>query len=219
MQLFSWYHLCRRSIWLGAKLFFHIRHTGLENIPTEGPVVVAANHQSHLDPPLVGCAITRDASYVARDSLFRFRPFGALIGSLHAIPIDREGRTMGGIKETLRRLKAGDVVVLFPEGTRSSDGEVHTFKPGFASLAQRSKAAIVPAAIAGAFEAWPRSQRFPHPRKIVVHFSPPIPPEQVANTDEKELVAEVERRVRGCYAMLCSAQCLGPYGADAPGSS
>lgn len=207
-----WYRLSRFCVWLGAKLFFHIRHTGLENIPAEGAVVVAANHQSHLDPPLIGCGIPREASYVARDSLFTFRPFGALIWSLNAIPVDREGRAMEGIKETLRRLKRGDVMVLFPEGTRTPDGEVHSFKTGFVSMAKRSKAAIVPVAIAGAFEAWPRTQRLPHPRKVVVHFGPPIPPDEVAKTDEQELVAEVERRIRGCYAMLCSGEHLGPYG-------
>ena len=90
-----------------------------------------SNHQSHLDPVLVGLASDQRLNYLARDTLFGFAPFRWLINSLDAIPIDREGLGLGGLKETLKRLKRGESVLMFPEGTRTRDGEVGRLRPGF----------------------------------------------------------------------------------------
>ena len=125
-----------------------------------------------------------------------------MINSLDAIPIDREGLGLNGIKESLRRMKRGEMVLIFPEGTRTRDGTVGTFRPGFTVLAARSNAWILPVAIEGAYAAWPRSQKLPSLGTIHVHYGEPISPEKVAAGDERELVAEVERRVRACHAML-----------------
>jgi 1-acyl-sn-glycerol-3-phosphate acyltransferase len=141
-------------------------------------------------------------NYLARETLFQFAPLGWLIHTLDAIPIDRDGLGLNGLKESLRRLKRGEMVLIFPEGTRTRDGEVAPFRPGFTVLAARSKAWILPVAIAGAFDAWPRSQIFPRRGTIHVHYGQPIPPEEVASCDERDLVAEVEQRVRRCYADL-----------------
>jgi 1-acyl-sn-glycerol-3-phosphate acyltransferase len=141
-------------------------------------------------------------NYLARETLFRFAPLGWLIHSLDAIPIDRDGLGLNGIKESLRRLKRGEMVLIFPEGTRTRDGEVAAFRPGFTVLAARSKAWILPVAIEGAFDAWPRSQKLPGRGTIHVSYGKPIPPEEVASYDERELAAEVERRVRQCHAIL-----------------
>ena len=103
-------------------------------------------------------------NYLARETLFRFAPLGWLIHSLDAIPIDRDGLGLNGIKESLRRLKRGEMVLIFPEGTRTRDGEMAPFRPGFTVLAARSKAWILPVAIEGAFDAWPRSRKLPRPR-------------------------------------------------------
>jgi len=119
-----------------------------------------------------------------------------------SIPIDREGIGLGGIKESLKRLKRGEMVLIFPEGTRSPDGEIHPFRPGFTALAVRSKAALLPVAIEGAFQAWPRWKKFPGLGRIRVHFGEPILPGEFAGRDERDLLAEVERRVRECQAAL-----------------
>ncbi len=123
------------------------------------------NHQSHLDPPLVGMACRRHMNYLARETLFDFAPFAWLIRSINAIPIDREGFGIAGIKESLRRLKRGEMVLIFPEGTRTPDGQVKQFRPGFTSLAVRSRSAILPVAIAGRFNVGPRAEHFPAPAK------------------------------------------------------
>jgi len=195
-----WYALSKRILQLFWILVYRVRVTGQEQIPATGAVLLASNHQSHLDPPLIGCCCPRRANYMARVTLFRFAPFGRLIASLGAFPIDRDGVGLAGIKETLRRLRRGEVVVVFPEGTRSPDGEVHPFRPGLAALAGRSNAAIVPVGLAGAFEAWPRNSRFPRRGWIHVHFGPPILPDEVRALDERELVAEVQRRVEAAHA-------------------
>jgi 1-acyl-sn-glycerol-3-phosphate acyltransferase len=198
----AWYRLLQRGLQLLAVVVYRVRYSGRQNIPAEGGVLVVSNHQSHLDPPLVGIGIPRGMNYLARDTLFRFAPFRWLIRSVDAIPIDREGIGLGGIKEALRRLKRGEMVLIFPEGTRTHDGEIARFRPGFTALAVRSKAAILPVAIEGAFHAWPRWRAWPGAGRIRVHFGAPIMPAEFAGRDERELLDEVERRVRECQAEL-----------------
>jgi 1-acyl-sn-glycerol-3-phosphate acyltransferase len=197
----AWYSLCKRLLQLLAAVY-GIRFTGRENIPAQGGVLVVCNHQSHFDPPVVGLGCPRRMSYLARDTLFRFRPFGWLLHSVGVIPLNREGTGLAGIKEALRRLKRGEIVVVFPEGTRTHDGRVAPFRPGFTALAAHSGAAIVPAAIEGAFQVWPRWKKLPGLGRIRVHYGQPIPAAEVASRKERELLAEVERRVRQQVAQL-----------------
>jgi 1-acyl-sn-glycerol-3-phosphate acyltransferase len=197
-----WYSLLQHGLQLLAIAVYRVRYSGRRNIPTIGGVLVVSNHQSHLDPPLVGIGCPRQMNYLARDTLFRFAPFRWLISSVDAIPIDREGIGLGGIKESLRRLKRGEMVLIFPEGTRSHDGQIAPFRPGFTALAARSGAAILPVAIEGAFQAWPRWRNWPGSGRIRVRFGAPITPAEIAGRDERELLAEVERRVRQCHEEL-----------------
>lgn len=197
-----WYRVLRRGCQLVAVLGFRVRHTGLENIPAEGGVLIVSNHQSHFDPPLVGMACMRPMNYLARESLFRFAPFRWLINSLDAIPLDREGIGLAGIKESLRRLKRGEMLLIFPEGTRCKDGEIGKFRPGFTTLAARSKAAILPVAIEGAYDAWPKERAFPMPGTIHVHYGVPILPDEVAKMTDQELLSDVECRIRACHEQL-----------------
>lgn len=197
-----WYQLLQRMLQLLAVLLYGVRYWGRENIPASGGVLVVSNHQSHFDPPLVGIGCPRPMNYVARNSLFRFAPFGRLIYSVGAFPIDREGVGLAGIKESLRRLKRGEMVVIFPEGTRTRDGAIAPFRPGFTTLAVRSGAAILPVAIEGAFGVWPRWRKFPGRGRIRVRYGEPILPAELAACDERELLAKVERRVRECHERL-----------------
>jgi 1-acyl-sn-glycerol-3-phosphate acyltransferase len=179
-----------------------MRYTGRENIPPEGPVLVVSNHQSYMDPPLVGAGCPRRMNYVARKTLFRNGPFRWLIRSLDAIPLDTDGSSLAGIKETLRRLKREEMVLIFPEGGRCWDGEVGPFRPGFTTLAVRGRAAILPVAIEGAFQAWPRTRKWPRPGTIHVHYGEPILAEQLDQYRDEQLVEEVRRRVCRCQAIL-----------------
>jgi 1-acyl-sn-glycerol-3-phosphate acyltransferase len=197
-----WYEGWRKVVLAVGGVLFRLRYSGQENVPLEGPVILAANHQSYLDPPLIGAGCPRRINYLARIGLFRFAPFAWLIRSFDAIPIDQESGGLAGLKETLRRLKRGEAVLLFPEGSRSPDGQIQPFEPGFTALAYRSRAAIVPTAIEGAFDAWPRYRRFPRPGVVHVHFGAPVLPQDYARCDERELVARVEAEVRRLHAEL-----------------
>ncbi len=197
-----WYAVSKQVVHAAAALIYKARYTGIENVPLVGGVLIVSNHQSHLDPPMVGCGFPRRVNYLARATLFRFTPFRWLIRSYDAIPIDRDGFALGGIKETLRRLKRGEVVLIFPEGTRCQDGDIGVFKAGFTTIAARSGAYVLPIAIEGAFDVWPRRRSFPGLGTIHVHFGPPIAPRDVKAMDEEELLAETERRVRECHALL-----------------
>ncbi len=197
-----WYDSAKLVVRLGLVLAFRIRYTGVANAPSSGGLLVVSNHQSHLDPPLVGAGFPRRMNFLARETLFRFGPFARLIRSLNAIPINREGGGLSGVKETLRRLKRAEAVLVFPEGTRSRNGEIAPFRPGLATLAVRGNAAVVPTTIEGAFQAWPRTRNYPLPGTVHVHFSPAILANQVAEFTEEELVFEVQRRIRDAQAIM-----------------
>lgn len=195
-----WYDFLRivcRSVFLAV---YRIRSEGREHIPRAGGALVLSNHQSHFDPIIVGLGSDRRMNYLARETLFRFPPFRWLIRSLDAIPIDREGLGLNGLKETLRRIKRGELVLMFPEGTRTPNGEVHALKPGFCALARRLNVPLVPVGVDGAFDAWPRTRTFPRGGRIHVQYGAPILPEEIARFEERDLVAEVERRIRACHA-------------------
>lgn len=186
---------------LTAVTVFHIRRRGERLMPPTGGGLVMSNHQSNLDPVIIGLCCERRLNYVARQTLLTFAPLRWLLNSLDAIPIDRDGIGLGGLKETLRRLKRGELVLLFPEGTRTRDGEVQSIKPGFCALARRAEVPLVPVAMDGAFDAWPRQRSFPRPATIHVQFGEPILPAQVKLFSDEQLVQEVERRIRACHAL------------------
>jgi 1-acyl-sn-glycerol-3-phosphate acyltransferase len=158
-------------------------------------VLLVSNHQSHLDPVLVGIACPRQMSALARHDLF-FWPLGWLIRSLGAVPIERGRAGVAGFKATLALLRQGETMLVFPEGTRTADGELQPFLAGFCPLARRSGATLVPVAIRGAFDAMPRGRSFPRPVTIQLRFCEPIAPQQVAQFTDEQIVALVFQRIR-----------------------
>jgi 1-acyl-sn-glycerol-3-phosphate acyltransferase len=196
-----WYTLIWCPCWAFTKLWFRFRCEGRSHVPAVGPVLVLSNHQSHLDPVLLGVACPRPLRAMARKSLF-FGPLGWMISSLGAVPIERGGRGISGIKVILRLLAAGEAVIVFPEGTRTSDGHLQPFQAGFAPIARRSGATIVPTAIHGAFEALPRDKLFPRFRPITLAFGPAISATEVAALSDDELVRLVRERITALLAEL-----------------
>ena len=194
----AWYGLSSFSLWVAWKGLYRLRVCHADRVPPRGPVLLLANHTSPLDPPLIGGATRRQLSFMARDTLF-VGAFAWLIRSYDAIPVDRDGGGLGGVRATLKRLKQGGAVLLFPEGTRSPDGALQPFKPGFVALVRRGKAAVVPVGIAGAHEAWPRGASRPRlSGRVAVWYGEPISPAEVAGCDDQLLVALAERRVAEC---------------------
>ncbi|HTU25236.1 MAG TPA: lysophospholipid acyltransferase family protein [Pirellulales bacterium] len=194
----AWYDVSRATCRVVFVVVFGVRVRGREWFPREGGVLLVSNHQSHLDPVLAGVACDRQMTTLARDTLFRIPLFRNLINSYDAIPLDREGVGLAGVKETMRRLKQGKVVLVFPEGTRTSDGQVAPLKPGFCALARRTRVPVMPVAVAGAFDAWPRWRPWPCPATIHIQYGRPISPAEIAAMDDAALVVEVEARLAAC---------------------
>jgi 1-acyl-sn-glycerol-3-phosphate acyltransferase len=168
----SWllYEMCYWLSQIGLTWGFNFRAEGRGNIPLTGPVLLLSNHQSFFDPCIVGSGTRRHLCFLARKTLFRNRLFGALIHRLNAVPVDQEGVAKEGLKTILDQLQAGQAVLVFPEGERTSTGEVQPLKPGVLLLIRRMEVPIVIAGIAGAFDALPRTRHWP---KLSPFFLPP----------------------------------------------
>ncbi len=193
--LLIWY----RVVQLVSGLFFLIfwgglRFSGRRTFPKRGGVLLVSNHLSHFDVFVLGIPLPRPLNYVARATLFR-PPLGTLIHSVGGFPIDREGAGTEGLKEALRRMRAGGIVTFFPEGTRSVDGQLGPFRPGMAALISRSRVPVVPVGIAGTFESWSRSRKLPRPYPIRLHYGPPIPPEAFRGLPPEQVINLVRLRV------------------------
>jgi 1-acyl-sn-glycerol-3-phosphate acyltransferase len=160
---FSWlfYEACYWVSWAGMSLGFSLRTEGGRHIPKTGPALLLSNHQSFLDPLLVGLTTRRHLCFLARQTLFRNRALARIIRMLNAVPIDQEGIGKEGLKIVLEQLEAGEAVVVFPEGHRTWDGKMLPLMPGTHLLVRRKPVPVVPIGIAGAYDAWPRDQKWP----------------------------------------------------------
>lgn len=193
----AWYRLTQFMVGSFARVWFRLRTEGRHNAPMDGPAVFVCNHESHLDPLLVGVFCPRIICYFARDTLFKGL-FGALIRSYDAIPVDQEGSALSGLRVTLGRVKLGDAVLVFPEGSRSYDGDLQEMRGGFITLLRRGKASLMPVGVDGCYEAMKIGTAFPRPRKIAIVYGQSIPHEEVAQMSDEELLALVEREITAC---------------------
>lgn len=182
MRRLWWLTLQSIACHVGAALF-RFRAHGLHNVPAGGGVILACNHQSFLDPVIASCALPRSVTFMARDTLFKVLPFRLLIESLNAFPVQRGTADLGAMKTSLRRLKEGWPLLVFPEGTRTKDGSIGAIRGGIGLLASRARVPVVPTCIVGAFEAWPRSSPLPHPSPIEVRYGAPLPDDVAWDAD------------------------------------
>ena len=171
-------NLSYRLGWNGFRLVyatvFRWRVLDAQNVPLQGPVILASNHASFIDPPLVGAGLKRDINYLARESLFRFPGIGALLRSWNAVPVDRDGGGARGLKASLDRLLAGGAIILFPEGTRTKDGQLQPARSGIGLTVIKSSAPVVPVRVFGTFEAFGRHMIIPRPHRIAVKYGAPL---------------------------------------------
>lgn len=210
----AWYHLARFQCLVFSTIFFRLRVRGRENVPAQGPVILAGNHQSFMDPVFCGVGVRRRLTYVARESLFHFGPFGWLIHSVNAIPIGRDKADIAAMRAILERLRRGEAVCLYPEGTRSHDGRISPLKAGFGLLCRRSKATVVPVLVDGAFECWPRHQKLFRPGRVTIRYGTPLPPEQVAGMANEQLADRVTETLRQMQHESRLRQGKAPYDYD-----
>jgi 1-acyl-sn-glycerol-3-phosphate acyltransferase len=204
-----WYECFHIAGMAGFTLGFSFRFHGTGHMPKAGPVLVVANHQSFLDPWIVGLAVKRHLTYLARKTLFKNPLFAAGIRSLSAVPIDQEGVGKEGLKTVLGQLRQGKAVLIFPEGTRTPDGAMHLLRPGIHLLMKRTEATVVPVGIAGAYQAWPIWRTYPIPAPlflpagpgtIAVAVGPPLNSKRFAAMERDEAMAVLADEIRSMQA-------------------
>jgi len=191
-----WWDFCAFLCWSWLKLSYGLRRIHRERVPATGAILVISNHQSFLDPMVNGVTVwDRQFTALARDSLF-LGPFGWILRSVSARPIKREGGDLEAMKGALAELEAGRVVIIYPEGTRSPDGNMIEFKRGVLLLLKRVKPTVLPMGVDGTFEAWPRGRKLPKLRgDVVCVCGEPISGEELAKLDSAEALSAMRAAV------------------------
>jgi 1-acyl-sn-glycerol-3-phosphate acyltransferase len=155
-------------------VYFRWRVFNAERVPLAGPVILASNHASYIDPPLVGAGVRRQISYLARETIFHVPVLASILRSWEVVPVDRDGGTGRGLKQILGRLEQGGAIILFPEGTRSRHGELNPARSGIGLTVIKSSAPVVPARVFGTHEAFGPHKCIPRPRRLTVKYGQPL---------------------------------------------
>lgn len=160
-----------------ARTLFGYRVIGAENMIEEGPCIIAANHCSYLDPPLVGIACRRAIHYLARKSLLDLPLLGPILPELNVIPVDQKNADRSALMGAIRVVRQGGAVLIFPEGTRSADGELQPARPGLGMIAAKTGAPVVPVMVTGSYKAFPKGAKFPKPTPVKVRIGQALFPQ------------------------------------------
>jgi 1-acyl-sn-glycerol-3-phosphate acyltransferase len=193
---------------LGATYFrWRIFHP--ERVPPHGPLILAANHASYFDPPLIGSALTRPISFLARESLFSYAAVAWVLRQLKVVPVDRDGGSAKGLRTILDQLTAGGGIILFPEGTRTHDGRLQPARSGIGLIVIKSQAPVIPIRLTGTFEAYGRHVRWPRPHPIRIKIGLPVPVEDLrleartaSKARTKAIYQEVADRIMAAIGAL-----------------
>lgn len=187
---------------LGFRVLFRLRVVGLENVPRHGPGLICSNHCSYLDPMLAAVVLPRKVYSVSRKEMYEQRMLGPFIRRLGAVRIDREALAdKGALQAMLAIMDHGDLCMIYPEGTRSPDGRLQTPHNGAAFLAVKSGAPVIPMAVIGSYECWPRQRKFPRLGHITLRIGQAVtyrlPPErQSLKEDLTAISADIMSRIR-----------------------
>ncbi|MFM7555453.1 MAG: lysophospholipid acyltransferase family protein [Verrucomicrobiota bacterium] len=191
----------RTAWWLSrqvARWVYRTRVEHVDRIPPLGPVILASNHASLADPPLIGGSVPRAVCFLARDTLFQIPLLGWYIRRLNAVPVNRDGGGGAGLKAILDRLQAGSAILLFPEGTRSADGRLGPARSGIGLTVIKSGAPVIPIRLHGTYEAWGRHRRLPGPGRFRVVVGEPLQFDALraeARTCDKDRLKAIYREV------------------------
>lgn len=203
-----WWHFMHMLCYIWVAPCYRYRAWGIHNIPTDGPVILISNHQSFLDPILVGLAGHHRQFYaMARHTLFINPVLSWIIRSLNAIPINRDEADTAAMRRCLEVLKQQHGLLIFPEGTRTPDGTTQPFAPGTMLIIKRSKAPVIPVAIEGAFLAWPKGRKLPclfgHVR---VRYGRPIPADELAKMGAEKAMTRLQNEIEAMRLQLLEPQ-------------
>ena len=204
------YSFSKATLWTLFRVGFSLSVRGQEHVPSTGPCILACNHVSFLDPPVLGATSPRRVDFMARSSLFENPLLGAYMRTLEQISLRRGELDISALREAVKRLRQGRVVALFPEGGRQRNGELGTAKRGVGLLAVTGRAPIVPVLIQGTYQAMsPERPMRLHPAKISVAFSEPIPYTtsptlSTTPTASRDLHEQLAQKVTAAWQRLAS---------------
>jgi 1-acyl-sn-glycerol-3-phosphate acyltransferase len=187
--------LCR----ILCSVFFDLKTYGVKTVPKTGGVLLVSNHQSYLDPVLVGVQVFRPISYLAKSELFENPVFGWFIRGLNAFPVRQGAGDVGAVKETILRLQEGGALNIFPEGSRSEDGQLQPIEKGASLVIRRAKVPVVPVVIDGSFRAWPRGRKMFRGSPVRLLYGPPM---QLAHLRPDEISRTIDATFRSMLAEL-----------------
>lgn len=191
------YSFIKNIFFIFFTIFYRLKIINHDCIPVAGGVIVAANHVSYLDPPVLGASLKRQPVYLARQGLFNIPVFRVLARAF-ALPVNRGKPQPSTIKEAVRRLRKGEMIVIFPEGGIRAEGSAQDVKRGVGMIAAMSRVPVVPAYIDGTDKALPDGARLFRPARIRVVFGNPIVPEQAETSKhyQEKIAEEIMDRIR-----------------------
>jgi 1-acyl-sn-glycerol-3-phosphate acyltransferase len=204
------YQIIRDSVYLSvrglfiavAKILLRFESHGSEYIPASGSAIIASNHASYLDPPFIGMAATRPIYYFAKAELFQSF-FGSVLRVVNAIPVNRDQLDLKTLKTILDIIHKGNVIVMFPEGTRSPTGELQPAKAGIGMIAYHARVPVIPAYISGSHEVLPKNAKGLRLKKCTVRFGPPVDLHEFFQVPKtRELYLHMSQKIMTAIQML-----------------
>lgn len=183
-RIIKW--IVRGAIYIWCKIYYRAKIEGLENVPKDGPLIFAGNHRSYLDPPLMVATAKRDMRFIAKEELIENKFLRFLIWVFDAILVKRNDKDVGPIKESLKTLKDGKCIALFPEGTRNGLEKGESAKDGVAFFAVRSGAKVIPCGIQGGQKG---------NRKVIIRYGKPLDYSQYKGNKDKEILDNVTEEI------------------------
>ena len=198
-RLYSYpiYGFCKGVCRIVSTLMFDLKVEGIEHVPRRGGALLISNHQSYLDPVLVGVQLQRHVSFIAKSQLFEMPVLSWLIPRLNTFPVRRGESDVSAIKEALRRVHEGQILTMFPEGTRSLDGNLLPIQAGIALMVKRAEAPVIPAVVDGSRNAWGRGTKFPKVAPVRVMYGPPLELGKKKGAEVVTLIGETFARMMG----------------------
>ena len=194
-----------------GRVVFRVRYEGLDNVPVDGGGILAPNHVSFLDPLLIASRVDRPMVFIAHELFFAKQPLGTWLRRAGGFPVASGGESTGGIREVLRELKAGRLLGMFPEGTRSWDGRLLPAMAGVGLLVAATDVPVIPVHVDGAYDAWPRHRRIPRPHRVTVRFGAPV------QLDEIRQRMTLDRKNRRAHQQAIADAVMDAIAALAPG--
>ena len=198
------YHFIHLFIYIITKPLFRYRAFGTQNIPKSGAAILASNHTSYADPFFVGLGVVRRINYLAKKELFSNKFNSYFLRKLfRTIPIDREQMERATLRTIYRLLKTKEILLMFPEGTRSFDGKLQEAKIGIGMIAYNAQAPIIPVYVNGSHDILPRDAKRVHFKRCSVFFGPPVELSQFYQMEKsKELYKTISEKIMEAIAKL-----------------